>query len=89
MATIFVLRTNRFFLSAKRPSWLLTLISVAIMAVSVILPFTDFGSRVFGLIVPSAIGLATVIAIMFVYVAATEATKLAYLRFAKKVIIPK
>jgi len=86
VATIFVLRTNRFFLSAKRPSWLLTSISVAIMAVSVILPFTDFGSRVFGLIVPSAIGLATVIAIMFIYVAATEATKLAYLRFAKKVI---
>ena len=89
VATIFVLRTNRLFLSARRPSWLLTSISVVIMAVSVILPFTAFGAHVFGFIVPSAVGLATVIAIMFVYVAATEATKLAYLRFANKVIIPR
>jgi len=89
VATIFVLRTNRLFLSARRPSWLLTSISLVIMGFSVVLPFTRFGARVFGLIVPSAVGLATVIAIMFVYVAATEATKLAYLRFANKVIIPR
>ena len=86
VATIFVLRTNRFFLAARRPSWLLTLISVAIMAGSVILPFTSWGARVFSFVTPSAVGLATVIAIMFVYVAATEAAKLAYLRFSKKVI---
>jgi len=89
VATIFVLRTNRLFLSARRPSWLLASISVAIMALSVVLPFTAFGARVFGFVTPSAIGLAAVIAIMFIYVAATEATKLAYLRFAKKVIIPR
>jgi len=86
VATIFVLRTNRLFLSAKRPSWLLALISVTVMALSVVLPFTDLGVRVFSFVAPSAVGLATVIAIMFVYVAATEATKLAYLRFSKKVI---
>ena len=86
VATIFVLRTNRFFLSARRPSWLLTLISVTIMAISVVLPFTSFGARVFSFVTPGAVGLAMVIAIMFVYVAATEAVKLAYLRFSKKVI---
>ena len=74
------------FLSARRPSWLLTSISVAIMAISVALPFTHWGDRVFSFVIPSAVGLATVIAIMFVYVAATEAAKLAYLRFAKKII---
>ena len=67
----------------------LSVISVAIMALSVALPFTAFGARVFGFVTPSAIGLAAVIAIMFIYVAATEATKLAYLRFAKKVIVPR
>jgi len=85
VATIFVLRTNRFFLAARRPSWPLTSISLGIIAFTIALPFTSLGADVFSLAVPPWTGLAAVIVLMLLYVAATEAAKLAYLRFASKI----
>jgi P-type Mg2+ transporter len=86
VATVFVLRTNRFFLAARRPSWSLAAISLVVIAVSIILPFTSLGEEVFKFVIPSGIGLAGIVVIMLVYVAATEAAKLAYLRFARKIL---
>lgn len=86
VATIFVLRTNRFFLAARRPSWPLTAIALSIIGVTLVLPFTAVGARIFGLIIPSWSGLVGVVTLMLVYVLTTEAAKLAYVRFAQKIV---
>ena len=86
VATIFVLRTNRFFLTARRPSWALAAIAVAIMVVAVVVPFLSAAQGVFGFVTPELNGLAGVGILMVIYIAATEAAKLAYLRFSRKII---
>lgn len=84
-ATIFVLRTNRFFLASRRPSWLLAGLATMVMMISVALPFTQLGTDVFGLTPPPLSGLAIVLGITISYIIATEIAKIFYLKFVRGV----
>ena len=59
------------------------------MGFSIVIPFTASGERIFGFVAPSFAGIGTILLIMIMYIAATEAAKLAYLRFSKKVLSPR
>ena len=75
---IFSIRTKRFFLWAKPPSFTLSALTVSAFAATIILPLTTFGQNVFHFIKPTAAQLMLILGIVAIYFVCTEIVKLAY-----------
>ncbi|MEO8581369.1 MAG: cation-transporting P-type ATPase [Patescibacteria group bacterium] len=85
LAFIYSIRVQKFFLTSVRPSVLLIGLSVVAAITSIVVPFTAFGQRVFEFIHPTAQSMGIVMFIVVLYFVVTEAAKLAYYSFAKKI----
>lgn len=77
---IFSLRTSHFFLSAKMPSLPLMVLSVAIVLITIFLPFTSIGKEFFHFVVPTYEELIIIITLILSYFILSEAIKLIYFR---------
>ncbi len=75
---IFSIRSRRFFLFARRPSLGLLYFTIPAAMFALIIPFTQFGHRVFSFTTPKPIYLFWIIGISLLYLVATEIFKLLY-----------
>jgi len=80
---IFSIRSRHFFARAKAPSVILLLTSVITIGITLFLPFTDFGHKVFHFINPSANYLLIVAGLLIGYIILSEVVKLIYFRYKK------
>ncbi|TFG35350.1 MAG: HAD family hydrolase, partial [Parcubacteria group bacterium] len=80
---IFSVRTSKFFLKSKRPSFPLTALSVLTILVTVSLPFTKVGREFFHFASPSLPQLFIVFSLLVSYLIVSEAVKLLYFRHRK------
>jgi len=80
---IFSIRTRRFFLKAKRPSFTLIIFSLLDILLSISLPFTNFGQEFFHFIIPPTLYLFIVILLALFYLLLSETVKLIYFQYKK------
>jgi len=80
---IFSIRTRRFFLKAKRPSFTLIIFSLLDILLSISLPFTNFGQEFFHFIIPPTLYLFIVILLALFYLLLSEIVKLIYFQYKK------
>ncbi|MFZ2299582.1 MAG: HAD-IC family P-type ATPase [Candidatus Moraniibacteriota bacterium] len=78
VALIFSLRTRFTFFRARRPSFMLMLLSLAVLVAAVMIPFIPFGAEVFRFIRPDMSFVMIIIALSVGYFIATEAVKRFY-----------
>ncbi|OGH94300.1 MAG: hypothetical protein A2538_01820 [Candidatus Magasanikbacteria bacterium RIFOXYD2_FULL_41_14] len=81
LALIYSVRTHFFFLKAKRPSGVLSILCVVAVFVTLALPLSGFGSELFRFVRPTVSQLVLVFEIVALYFVVTEAVKLLYYRF--------
>jgi Mg2+-importing ATPase len=77
---IFSVRTSKFFLKAKRPSFPLLFLSVMTILVTTVLPFTKLGREFFHFASPSIPQLMIVFSLLTGYLIISEAVKLLYFK---------
>ncbi len=75
---IFSLRTRLAFFRAKRPSFMLAFLALAVLVIAVLIPFIPFGAEVFHFIRPDASFVMIIIGLSVGYFIATEAVKRFY-----------
>lgn len=80
---IFSLRSKRSFWKAKRPSTILAVLSILMLALAVIVPMSDFGQRVFHFVKPDAFSVMWIIGLVTVYFFVTEIVKRLYYRITQ------
>ncbi|MCX6761093.1 MAG: HAD-IC family P-type ATPase [Candidatus Nealsonbacteria bacterium] len=80
---IFSIRTSKFFLKSKRPSFPLLILSALTILVTVSLPFTKIGKEFFHFASPSTPQLLIVFSLLASYLIISEAVKLFYFRHWK------
>jgi Mg2+-importing ATPase len=78
---IFSVRTAHFFAKTKRPSFPLAITAVASILITIVLPFTFWGDKVFHFIRPDIHSLLIVFALIGSYFILSEIAKLFYFRF--------
>jgi Mg2+-importing ATPase len=78
---LFSIRSSVPFYKAQPPAPSVSLISGAVAGITILLPFTTFGSNLFGFIKPTPKFMATIALIVISYFAATEIVKLLVYRF--------
>ena len=78
---IYSIRTRLPFYKAKAPSKLIIWLTATITLVTVILPFTYVGHRIFGFISPTSSQLLSLFVIIVVYFFISEAVKLKYYHY--------
>ncbi len=76
LVLIFSIRSRRPFWRAQRPASILFWLSFLAAVVTVVIPFTTFGQRVFHFIAPSPMILLLTVGIVAVYFVTTETVKL-------------
>lgn len=81
LALIFSVRTKFFFLKTKRPSNILSGLSILAAFLTVLLPFTYFGQTRFKFVAPQINYLWLIIGVVVGYFVVTESVKLIYHRF--------
>ena len=79
------IRSKKFFLDAPKPGLPIAILTVLAGAATLIIPFTEFGHRVFHFMSPTAHSLGIVFAIVATFFVAIETSKLIYYRFNKTV----
>jgi magnesium-transporting ATPase (P-type) len=79
----FSLRTKKFFLAAKAPSFTLAALSVVAAIVVIGLPYTTFGKKVFFFEPPTFHDLLIIFLLILAYFATTEVVKIFYYRTRK------
>jgi len=79
LVLIFSVRTNAFFVRAKRPSVTLLALSLVAMGATILLPFTKLGAG-FSFVRPLTGDLKLIFVLVVVYFALTETLKLVYYR---------
>lgn len=85
LAFLFSIRNRRFFLFGKPPAaFIIGLTGVAAIT-TVVVPFTNFGHRVFQFVNPTRMQLMQVFAVVAAYFVTTEVVKLMYYRRNKEV----
>jgi Mg2+-importing ATPase len=77
---IFSLRTRFTFFRARRPSFLLTSLSLVALGTALIIPFTAFGTNVFHFIKPDSSFIVIIAGLCAGYFIATELVKYLYYR---------
>lgn len=80
---LFSIRTRFFMFKAKRPSAVLLFLTALTFAVTLLLPYTQFGRQVFSFVSPSLNHLFMILGIVGLYLIATEAVKLFYYQITK------
>ncbi len=78
---IFSVRTKFFFLAAKRASNVLIGLAVLTIAVTITLPFTSFGQKIFNFVKPEINHLWLIFGVAAAYFVITESVKLIYHHF--------
>lgn len=78
---IFSIRTKFFFLAAKRASNVLIGLAVLTIAVTITLPFTSFGQKIFNFVKPETNHLWLIFGVAAAYFVITESVKLIYHHF--------
>lgn len=79
---IFSVRTKFFFLSAKRASSFLIGLAVLTIAITITLPLTSFGQKIFNFVKPKPSHFLIIFGVVICYFAITEIVKLIYFRFS-------
>jgi len=80
---IFSIRTSRFFLKAKFPSFPLLILSVLTILITIFLPFTNFGREFFHFVSPPKPALFIVFALLASYLSLSEIIKLIYFHYLR------
>jgi len=80
---IFSIRTRRFFLKTKAPSFSLIIFSFLAVAITLILPFTNFGRELFGFTLPPLSAILVVLSLILGYFIISEMVKLIYFHYWK------
>lgn len=75
---IFSIRTKFFMLKSSRPSKLLSKASVVVFLMTLLLPYSTIGQKVFHFTPPSMFNLFTIISIVGIYFVCTETLKLMF-----------
>jgi Mg2+-importing ATPase len=83
LVLIFSVRTNSFFTKASRPSKPLIWLSITTFVLTIGIPFTQIGQKIFKFVPPSAPHLTCILLLVVVYFAISEAVKLFYYRNGK------
>ncbi|MFH1367014.1 MAG: magnesium-translocating P-type ATPase [Patescibacteria group bacterium] len=83
LVLIFSIRTRKPFWRARKPAAILLWLSLAAIAINLIIPFTGFGRELFQFVKPSPGHLLTIGFVVLLYFICTESGKLLYYRFVK------
>lgn len=83
LVLIYSLRSRRVFFMAKRPSFMLMALSVMMLSLAFILPFSAFGQRVFHFTQPSQNSLLWIGGLVAVYFVVTEIVKHLYYKISE------
>jgi len=78
LVLIFSIRTKSFFLKSSRPSKSLIYLSIITFILTISLPFTVFGQKIFKFTPPSARHLVSILSLVVVYFIISETVKLLY-----------
>jgi P-type Mg2+ transporter len=78
---IYSIRTRRPFFKAKPASKLLVWLTVFVSIITVILPYTRIGHRIFGFVSPRLFDLFIIFSIVITYFFVTESVKLKYYQY--------
>jgi Mg2+-importing ATPase len=78
---LFSVRTKLPFFAAKRPSHILSFLSLLGIGITIVLPFTRLGQSFFSFVPPSSSHLFLIIGLVLVYFFVTEVTKLMYYHY--------
>ncbi|MFA6027602.1 MAG: magnesium-translocating P-type ATPase [Patescibacteria group bacterium] len=81
LVLIFSVRTHFFFLRAKAPSKVLSLLFVFIVGVTIIMPYTGLGESLFKFHPPTLNHLLIIFGVVLSYFVVTETIKIFYYRF--------
>jgi len=80
---IYIIRTRHVAWKAKKPGFLLVMLSVVAGVFVVLLPFFPIGQKMFHFVSPPLLPLIIVFGLLAAYAAISEITKLAYFRYGK------
>ncbi|MEW6407653.1 MAG: HAD-IC family P-type ATPase [Patescibacteria group bacterium] len=89
LVLIFSVRSRFIFFRGKRPSFSLSLLSIAAFLATLIIPFTLFGQEIFKFIKPQPFHLLIILLLIAVYFICTEIVKLIYYRIFNKVSVSR
>jgi len=84
LVLIFSLRTKLFFLTAKRPSLILTGLSIITAAITIVLPFTPFGQNSLKFVPLARHNMLIIFGIVGIYFITTELVKLIFYHTIRK-----
>ena len=80
LALLFSIRTEGFFLFARRPSRTILGLTVLAIAAALTLPFTVFGHQVFSFVSLTSVQIFLLVCVVYLYFVASEGAKLLYYR---------
>lgn len=83
LAFLFSIRTKGFMFLAKRPSNLIFILSGLAVAVTLTVPFTHWGAKIFNFVAPQGIHLVWIFSLVGIYIVCSETIKLIYYRQQK------
>ncbi len=86
---IFSIRTRRFFMKAKFPSWTLLVLVIIAAEAAILFPYTGIGHNVFKFVSPTPQSLIIILGIVGGYFVTTETVKLMYYRMVGRQVVPK
>ncbi|MFA5128232.1 MAG: HAD-IC family P-type ATPase [Patescibacteria group bacterium] len=82
LVLIYSIRTRGLFIKARRPSTILSALSIVAIGATLLLPFTPLGIGLFKFTPPTAYFLITIFSVVICYFIITEILKRVYYRFA-------
>ena len=84
---IFSIRTSYFFLKANKPSFPLVVTSFLAFVITIVLPFTSFGQKMFHFTSLPSRNLFIVLGLTFTYFVVSEIAKLIYYRYQTEMLV--
>jgi Mg2+-importing ATPase len=78
LAFLFSIRTRKFMFRARRPSFLVGALTLIAAIITIIIPFTIFGHKVFGFINPNPYHLLIILIVSIIYLIFSEIIKFFY-----------
>ena len=81
LVLLFSVRTEGFFLFARRPSRAILALTILAITTAIVVPLTSFGHSVFAFVSPSVVQIFLVVCIVYLYFMTSEIAKVLYYRF--------
>ncbi len=78
LVLIFSIRTKSFFIKGSRPARIIIYLAIIIFVLTIFLPFTNFGQKIFRFIPPKIEHLVWILSIVIIYFVVSEIAKLIY-----------